>query len=239
MRLLIFGGTGPTGARLIEQALDAGHHVTAVARDPARLPVTAGVTHGTARLPSAHDPATRDPARPAGAGHDRLTAVSDDVLRPGAWQDAVAGQDAVVSCLGTRDRRHPTTVYSRGTGTIVSAMRTAGVRRLVCLSSAGLDIPPGTPLAQRLVTRLVVQRLYRHAYADMAVMERLVAESGLDWTVVRPPMLTDGPLTGRYRTAAGTHLERGSRISRADLAHYLLHHLDDRDAWGRVVEISA
>ncbi|NUW39100.1 NAD(P)-dependent oxidoreductase [Nonomuraea rhodomycinica] len=211
MRLLIFGGTGPTGALLVEQALDAGHHVTAVARDPARLP---------------------------GAGHDRLTAVRGDVLRPGAWQDAVLGQDAVASCLGTRDRRHPTTVYSRGTATVVSAMLAAGVRRLVCLSSAGLEIPPGTPLAQRLVTRHVVQRLYRHAYADMAVMERLVAGSGLDWTVVRPPMLTDGPLTGRYRTAVGGHLDGMSRISRADLAHYLLHHLGDRDAWGRVVEIA-
>ncbi|MFE4605154.1 NAD(P)-dependent oxidoreductase [Kitasatospora indigofera] len=220
MRLALFGATGGTGARLLAQALAAGHQVTAVVRDPARV---------------AH-PA---PTGPGSAGaSDALTLVPGDVLDPGAWAHALAGQDAVLSCLGSTDRRHPTTVYSQGTRNILGAMRGAGVGRLLCLSSAGLEIAPGTPLPQRLVTRLVVQRLYRHGYADMARMEALVKESDIAWTVVRPPMLTDGPLRRRYRTAVDGPLADGKPLSRADLADYLLTRVDDRSTWRTVVEIA-
>ncbi|MFE0651604.1 NAD(P)-dependent oxidoreductase [Streptomyces sp. NPDC059534] len=215
MRLLLFGVTGGTGAQLLDQALGAGHQVTAVARDPARVPVT--------------DPGTR------------LTVVPGDVLAPDGWRRAVPGHDAVVSCLGSTDRKHPTTVYSQGARNIVEAMRAAGVGRLLCLSSAGLEITPDVPLPQRLVTRFVVQRLYRHGYADMARMETFMASASAGdtaWTVVRPPMLTDGPLTGRYRTAENGHLDRPKSLSRADLAHYLLSGVGDARAHRAVVEVA-
>ncbi|MFF3605256.1 NAD(P)-dependent oxidoreductase [Streptomyces sp. NPDC002463] len=215
MKLMLFGVTGGTGAQLLAQALGAGHQVTAVARDPARVPVT-------------------DPDAP-------LTVLPGDALAPETWRQAVAGHDAVLSCLGSTDRKHPTTVYSQGTRNIVEAMRASGVGRLLCLSSAGLEITPEVPLPQRLVTRYVIQRLYRHGYADMARMESLVRSpvaDGTAWTVVRPPMLTDGPLTGTYRTAENAHLERPKSLSRADLAHYLLTHVDDRRAHRAVVEVA-
>src|SRR5258706_12771172 len=153
MKLLIFGPTGGTGAQLLTQALDAGHDVTVVVRDPSKMPVS-------------------DLAPPA--------IITADVLRPQTWKDAVGGHDAVLSCLGSRDRRHPTTVYSQGATNIIDAMRHAGVRRLVCLSSAGLEIPPETPLPQRLVTTLLVPRLYRHGYTDIATIVRIVTASGID-----------------------------------------------------------
>ncbi|MGV9772418.1 NAD(P)-dependent oxidoreductase [Streptosporangium sp. NPDC003464] len=212
MKLLVFGATGGTGARLLTQALDAGHDVTVVARAPDGIP-------------------EKDRARSA--------VIRGDVLEPRTWSAATGGHDAVLSCLGSRDRKHPTTVYSQGTAKIIEAMRSAGVRRLVCLSSAGLEIPPGTPLPQRLVTRYLIQRLYRHGYADMATMEGIVRASTLDWTVIRPPMLTDRPLTGRYRAAAGHHLPDPKSISRADLAHYMLSHIEDRETWEKIVEISS
>ncbi|MFB6836577.1 NAD(P)-dependent oxidoreductase [Streptomyces sp. NPDC056361] len=215
MKLLLFGVTGGTGAQLLAQALAAGHQVTAVARRPARLPVTN-----------------------AGA---RLTVVPGDALSPEGWRRAVPGHDAVLSCLGSTDRKNPTTVYSEGTRNIVEAMQAAGVGRLVCLSSAGLEIAPGVPLPQRLVTRYVVQRLYRHGYADMARMESFMTSGsagGTAWTVVRPPMLTDGPLTGSYRTAENGHLDRPKSLSRADLAHYLLTRVDDERAHRAVVEVA-
>ncbi|MET9249971.1 SDR family oxidoreductase [Nonomuraea sp. NPDC003709] len=165
--------------------------------------------------------------------------VRGDVLHPETWRAEVAGHDAVLSCLGTRDRRHPATVYSQGAAHIIDAMSEHGVRRLVCLSSAGLEIPPGTSLPQRLVIKYVIQRLYRHPYADMARMEALVHQSDLDWTIVRPPMLTDGPLTGTYRHSVDGHLSGARSVSRADLAHYLLHHLDDPSCLRRTVEISS
>ncbi|MFI5527379.1 NAD(P)-dependent oxidoreductase [Kitasatospora sp. NPDC051853] len=210
MKLLIVGATGGTGAQVLDQALTAGHQVTVLARDPSRL--TAAVT-GAARV------------------------VTGDVLDPADWRSAPAGQDAVVSCLGATDGRGPTRVYSRGTAHLVAAMREHGVARLLCLSSAGLDPEPDVPWFQRLVIRAVVQPRYRNAYADMAAMEAALAGSAVDWTVVRAPMLTDGPLTGRYRTAVGTRLPRPGRISRADLAHYLLTALDDRATHRAVVEI--
>ncbi|MCW2915854.1 MAG: hypothetical protein JWN52_3922 [Actinomycetia bacterium] len=212
MKLLIFGATGGTGAQLLTQALDAGHDVTVVARNPDKLPVS-------------------DQSRPA--------VITGDVLEPKTWKAAVSAHDAVLSCLGSRDRKHPTTVYSQGMTNIIDAMRRAGVRRVVCLSSAGLDIPPETPLPQRLVTRLIVQRLYRHGYTDMTVMERIVTASDTDWTIIRPPMLTNGPLTGRYRTAGNQHLTNPKSLSRTDLAHYMLNHIEDRDTWQKTVEISS
>jgi uncharacterized protein YbjT (DUF2867 family) len=109
----------------------------------------------------------------------------------------------------------------------------------MCLSSAGLEIPAEISLAQRLVTRLVIQRLYRHGYTDMAAMERVVTASGIDWTIIRPPMLTDGPFTGRYRSAANQHLSNSKSISRTDLAHYMLTHIEDHETWRKTVEVSA
>jgi putative NADH-flavin reductase len=208
MKLMIFGATGGTGARLLDQALEAAHDVTVLARNPTSI------------------------------GRENVTVCQGDVLDPAPWRSLVAGQDAVLSCLGSTDRKHATTVYSEGTANILAAMRSGAVRRLVCLSSAGLDIAPETPLAQRLVTRLVIQRIYRHGYADMAKMENLVTAGDTDWTVIRPPMLTNGPLTADYRTAANTHLTNPKSISRADLAHYILNHINDQDTWKNIVEIS-
>jgi putative NADH-flavin reductase len=208
---MVFGATGGTGAQLLIQALDAGHDVTVIARNPSR--VTPKERNG-------------------------LTVLGGDVLDPGAWQAAIDGHDAVLSCLGSTDRKHPTTIYSQGTANIISAMEKCSSRRLVCLSSAGLEIPPGQPLPQRLVTRLVIQRLYRHGYADMAEMERIVPTSDTEWTIIRPPMLTNGPRTGQYRTATNTHLANPRSIPRADLAHYMLNHIDDKHTWKAIVEIS-
>jgi putative NADH-flavin reductase len=113
------------------------------------------------------------------------------------------------------------------------------VRRVSCVTSASLGLSPAAPLGQRLLIGRVVRPLYRHMYADMALMERILAAAGdLDWTVVRPPRLTDGPLTGAYVTAVDRHLPRARSLSRADLAHYLLHHLDDQESLRATIEIS-
>lgn len=210
MKLVVFGATGGTGRLVVEQALAAGHEVTAVARRPSAII----------------------------ARHERLTVVRGDVLEPSKIERAVAGQDAAVSALGAADRA-PTTVYSEGTGNVAQAMLAGGVRRLTCVSSGGLEADhPYAPLLQRLVTKLFVQRLYKNPFADMARMEEELERSGLDWTVIRAPMLTDGPRTERYRVAASGHLDRPGRISRADLADYILAHLNDLASYRAKVEIS-
>lgn len=197
MRLTIFGATGGTGTQLVRQALGGGHEVTAVVRDPARLTV------------------------PENAG---LRVVRADVMDPDAIVPAVESADAVVSALGHR-RSEPANVCGEGVRSILAAMDKTGVRRLAVVSAAGAYDDPNDGLVTRLLAKPLLQRLLRVPFADAHEMDRQVQASGTDWTIVRPPQLTNGPRRGRYRTAID-HLV-GRRIARADLAHAILEALGD------------
>lgn len=211
MKVLILGATGGTGAKLLAQAVAAGHVVTVISRHPEQV---------------------RSVADPS------VSVVDGDVLKPGPWQDVAQGHETVLSCLGSIDRKHPTTVYSHGTINVLDAMGQSPARRLICLSSAGLFVPPDTPFAQKLVTRVVINRMYRHGYDDMRRMEAALQDIDVRWTVIRPPMLSDKPPTGAYRSSVNAHLPRPTSIPRDDLAHYMLHAIDDQATWQTVVEIS-
>jgi putative NADH-flavin reductase len=154
----------------------------------------------------------------------------------GVIEDAVRGADAVVSALGTRGRG-PTSVCSDGVGAAIAAMRRTGVRRLLVVSAAGLP-GEGDGVLLRWLAKPILQRVLRDHYADLTRMEEIVRASGLDWTIVRPPRLTDGPRTGRYRRALDRHLAGGHRVARADLATELLRAAADRDAVGHLVAIA-
>ncbi|WP_152393798.1 NAD(P)-dependent oxidoreductase [Paenibacillus guangzhouensis] len=209
MKMAVFGATGGTGRQVVMQALALGHEVTAIVRNPDKV----------------------------GIRHDRLEIVRGDVLDLPSFSRSIAGQDAVLSALGVNHRK-PTTVYSEGTENIAKAMYASGVRRLICLSSAGLAIPPDTPILQRLVIQLVIQRMYKHPYEDMDRMEASVRRSGLNWTVIRPPRLTNGAKTGIYRTAANHHLPKAQGISREDLADFMLRSVSDASLRQTIVEIA-
>jgi putative NADH-flavin reductase len=221
MQLTIFGATGGTGKRLLDQAVAAGHDVTAVVRDPAKLP--AGVRAVTTDL-SSPDPATLG--------------------------RAVEGADAVLSALGPRSSAEAEQrIVARGTRAIVEAMHAAGVRRLVAISASPVaTLPsPGRPHPPRRdpgdgflignVLAPVVKAVFRDMYADLAEMEDVIRESGLDWTVVRPPRLNDKPVNG-YRTARGQNVPHGFSASRADVADLMLRVLEDPDTVGQPVGIA-
>jgi uncharacterized protein YbjT (DUF2867 family) len=221
MKLTVFAATGGIGHHLVDQALAAGHDVTAVARNPRSLP-------GQARIVTVPDLAAADPA---------------------ALEPAVAGADAVLSGLGPRSRSEAG-VASRGTRAIVQAMRATGVRRIVVVSAAPVaTIPsPGRPHPPRhdpgegFVTRHLatplVRAVLRDVYADLALMEDVLRDSDLDWTAVRPPRLTDRPPTGRYRTASGRNLRRGLFVARADVAHLMLRVLDQPATIGQAIGVA-
>ncbi|MFF6907960.1 NAD(P)-dependent oxidoreductase [Streptomyces sp. NPDC012389] len=199
MRLTVFGATGGVGREIVGQALAAGHEVTAVVRDPARLPepLDAGALHGVVRL--------------------------DD---PAAVRAAVAGRDAVLSGLGARGRKADG-IAERLIGLIVEAMAAEDARRLVVVSAAPVGpVPDGEPLMDRLA-RKAVGAVLAEVYADLARMEALLAASATDWTSVRPPRLTDGPCTGAYRKVVGGAPLSSRTISRADVAHAMLGLIDD------------
>ncbi|MBP2707809.1 SDR family oxidoreductase [Microbispora sp. RL4-1S] len=200
MKIALFGATGGTGRQLILQACDAGDEVTAVVRDPARLPES----------------------------HPRLTVLRADVMDPATLGPAVEGCDAVVSALGSRDGRVPTSVCADGTAAIVGAMRAARVRRLVVVSAGTLTTDGDGPLT-RLIVKPLLGNLFKHTIADKRRMEEVVRASGLEWTIVRPPRLTDGPHTGVYRSAVDRNVRGALRVSRADLADCVLRCLVDQE----------
>lgn len=209
-RFTVFGATGGTGRHLVRQALEAGHEVTAVVRDPARLPVQ----------------------------HERLEVITAEVTDPEPLRPAVEGRDAVFSALGPPGRK-PSTITSSGTRAILRAMEATGTKRFLAVSAAPLGPPAeGESLFTRGLVLPVIRRVFRNVYADLAVMEREIRESAADWTVVRPPMLLDTALTGTYRTATGANLRGGQKIARADLAHAMLALTDDPAAIKQAVGVA-
>lgn len=207
MKLTIFGATGGIGGRLLEQAVAAGHEVTAVVRDPSKL----------------------------GPGRNGVRIVTADLVapEPGVLESAVAGADAVLSGVGPRAMTKAG-VAEQGTRAIVRAMQATGVRRIVVVSAAPIStVPsparphpprhdPGEGFFMRNLLTPFARTVMRERYADLARMEDLLRASELDWTIFRPPRLTNGRLTGAYRTAVGRNLRRGALISRADVAHAML-----------------
>jgi len=212
MRLTVFGATGGIGGHVVRQALQAGHDVTAVVRDPARLEVR----HRALEIATLRD----------------LT--DSEALRP-----VLTSSDAAISGVGPRGRKDGP-VASTTTRGILRALEATGVRRLVAVSAMPVGpVPEGEGLLNRRILLPLVGTVLRDLYADLAVMEDEIARSDTDWTVVRPPKLTNGPMTGTYRTVVGANVPRGHRISRADVAHAMLAALRDPTTVGRAVGVAA
>jgi uncharacterized protein YbjT (DUF2867 family) len=223
MRLVIFGATGGIGGQLLDQAVAAGHQVTAVARNPDKL---APSRNGT-----------------------RVVRADLEAPEPGVLESAVAGADAVLSGVGPRPMAR-IGVAEQGTLAIVRAMRATGVRRIVVVSAAPIStVPspgrphpprhdPGEGFVMRHLLTPFAKTVMRERYDDLARMEDLLRASGLDWTIFRPPRLTDQPLTGHYRMAVGRNLRGGGRVSRADVAHAMLAALGEGGTVGREIGIA-
>jgi len=196
MRIAVFGATGRTGAQVVDQALAAGHEVSAFVRNPDRT----------------------------AAGRPGLTILPGDLADGDAVARVVAGSGAVISALGVR-RPEDVQPLVNGTANVIAAMRHYGVRRLVAQSGAGVAVradrrPPLDVLIALFlrVTGLPVVEEKRREYL-------LIRDSGLDWTVVRPTRIVDGPLTQSYSSDA-SHLRSRGKVSRADVAHFMLAQLE-------------
>jgi len=193
MKLTIFGATGATGTSLVQQALTAGHDVTAVVRDPARL-----------AIPARH----------------RLRAVTADVLDAAAISPAVDGADAVISAVGPGTGA--STLRQDSTRSIIQAMQKTGTRRLLIVSGSIVADEGDSPFMRYVLKPLVRRTFLRHVCADMRGAEDEIHASNLDWTIMRPPSLTGKAARGTYRTATDRNLPHGFSISRADLAACML-----------------
>lgn len=198
MKVLVIGATGGTGRQLVTQALERGHEVTALARNPAAL----------------------------GMEHPRFRIVPGNVLDATTVDEAMRGHDAVLSALGHKQFFRPTRILSEGTRILLSAMGTQGVHRLVCETTLGIGDTAGRMGVA--YTFFVIPVILPFYFWDKTRQERLITESGVDWMIVRPASLTNGPRRGTYRH--GPHVGsfvRTLRISRADVADFMLNQLTD------------
>jgi putative NADH-flavin reductase len=221
MKLTIIAATGGVGRELLEQAVAAGHDVTAVVRNPGKL--------------------TRE-----------VRAVTTDMTAPdpAALESAIAGADAVLSGLGPHSNSDAGIAW-QGTRAVVAAMRATSVRRIVVVSAAPVstvpspDRPnppkhdPGDGFFMRYLFSKIASARFGKVYADLALMEDILADSGLDWTVVRPPQLADKPLTGTYRTAYGQNIRGGWSVPRADVAHLMLRVLGQPETIHQIIGIAS
>ena len=208
-RILIVGATGGTGRELVRQALERGYSVTAFVRNPARLPIQ----------------------------HPQLTVKQGDVLDYASVEAAVRDQDAVVSALGHKRFFYPNRIQSDGISNILRAMKAHGVRRLICETALGLGDSVGRlgPVA----TLFAVPVILPFYFWDKARQEQLIAASDREWVIVRPATLNNEPARGSYRHGP----EAGSfwgvpRISRADVADFMLEQLTSNTYLGRAPGLS-
>ena len=207
--LLVIGANGGIGRQTVQLALSAGYHVTALVRNPANLPLI----------------------------HPKLTLIKGDVLLPDTYAAHLTDKIAVISALGIKSTQ-PTTLYSQGNAVLLQEMKKAGTRRIFFISASGLEVSPLQPFFVRLLTKYVLQKILRNMYADIRIMEEIIKASDADWTIMRPPRLTDGPATGKYRVAINAYLRRCLSISRADVGHFMLDHLEDEQTFRATVEIA-
>ncbi|MFZ0128883.1 MAG: NAD(P)H-binding protein [Candidatus Dormiibacterota bacterium] len=220
MELTIIAATGGVGHLILEQAVESGHHVTAVARHPERLDRRARAV--------------------------QVDLLHPDTA---ALRSAIEGADAVVSALGPQNAGDAGITW-RGTQSIVDAMLATGTRRIVVISAApvattpspGRPNPPnhdpGDGFFTRHLAMPIIKRVLGKVYMDLAQMEDILRESDLEWTALRPPRLTNKPRTGTYRTAHGQNVRRGLTISRADLADAMLRAIGDAESFKTTVGVA-
>jgi len=208
-KIIVFGATGGTGKLVVEQALEAGHHVTVVVRNPGAFTIQ----------------------------HQQLEVIKGDVFHAHTFENAMKDKDTVVSCLGIQ-KREPTTVYSEGVSNIVNTMQKSGVKRIICLSAAAVVVPPKGTFMTKFIAKNILQRIFKYSFADMLLMEKMLPNTNLNWTIIRPPRLLSTKPKGKYRVTINEPIDNPNQITRSDLAEYIVTHLDDKKTFKGLVEVS-
>ena len=249
MKLLILGATGGTGQALVRQALEQGHTVTAFARNPSKVKTT----HSNLRVVKG-DVLDYGSVETAVQGQDGVLSalgvrvqvvwfivvvfLCQIIARLGALTGIIEWLVRLgVPVLANLILFRPPIILSQGTKNVVAAMEKLGVKRFICESSLGLN--ESKKQAGFMLNYVFVPMLLRGIFADKKVQEKLIQESKLDWVIVRPARLTNGPRTGEYRNGfdpADTSIE--GQISRADVASFMLKQLTSDTFLGKTPGVS-
>ncbi|MFE7720571.1 NAD(P)-dependent oxidoreductase [Nocardia rhizosphaerihabitans] len=200
MKVTVFGATGGIGRLVLAQLLDAGHRVTAVVRNPAKLTLN----------------------------HPELTVVTTELTDTDTVTEAIRGADAVISALGPSLKRSGTgSAVTDATKTIVAAMHTTGVSRFVGLATPSLADPRDKPHWKPKVLPLIARLAFPNALTELKNMTAAVTASDLDYTIARISAPKNTPSTGRVRSGFLGHDRIGSAMSRADIAAFLVSQLSE------------
>jgi putative NADH-flavin reductase len=214
MNIAIFGASGATGRLLMQRSLTAGYSVTVLVRNPDRLQV------GDVRV---------------------VRIVQGSAFNLAAVHETIEGADVVFSALGAHSPLRNENVLPRAVPLIVEAMKQARVRRIIVLGSAGAL--PDSLSKQPAWRRWIVQKIVYNTFLKWPVSEQIsqyatLSHSDLDWTMVMPPMLTNGAARGYFRVDGEALPRNGSRISRSDVADFMMQQIEDPQWIGRGVYIS-
>ncbi len=203
MKVLLIGASRGIGAQLLQQALVAGHEVTVLARNPDTISCT----------------------------HPQLTVIQGDILEPQIVKSAIQGQEAVCVTIGIPITFSPVTVFSRGIIHVIKAMQEHQVRHLICVTGIGAGDSKGH--GGFLYDKIFKPLLLKTIYEDKDRQEDYIQESGLEWVIVRPAGLSNGPRTGEYRTLTNLDGVYAKRISREDVADFIINELAERKFVGQ------
>jgi putative NADH-flavin reductase len=215
MKVSIFGASGGTGSLLTERCLAAGYEVTALVRSPETFQF-----------------------------RERVRVIQGSVFDADAVRRAIftgdEGADVVLSALGARSLKKED-VLERGVPMIVAAMRQTGVRRIIVLGSAGAlsDSLKKQPAWRRwFVQKIVYNTFLKWAVAAQISQWKTLSASGLDWTMVMPPMLLNSKARGKYRIDGEALPRGGSRIAREDVADFMMQQIGNPQWVGKGVYVA-
>jgi putative NADH-flavin reductase len=210
MKICVFGSTGKTGLHVLRAALESGHQVTAFARNPSKILFT----------------------------HKSLRVVQGDALDAGSVSEDIAGSEAVISLLGVNPKADSRTFY-RSMSNILGAMKSQSVDRLVLTAGAGVgDEQDGFSMMGSIMGG-IIKLIARSSWEDGVQTARLIRDSsGIRWSMMRIPMLTDEPAGGSAVRYGYLGKGTGHKLSREDLAKIMLDEIDQGRFIGKAPVVS-
>jgi len=198
MKIVVFGASGGMGIKVVGQTLEAKHIVTAFLRTPSKITIQ----------------------------HPNLKLFQGDVMNAAAVENAIAGQEVVISVLHTTRPPVPGMMETAAKN-IISAMQKHGVRRIISTTGAAVPQPEDQPKVGDRLINLLIGIFDKNFVVDSSANVRVIQASDLDWTIARFPRLMDGAHTGKYRVAY-LGKDSGTQITRADGADFVVKELTEK-----------